>query len=1047
MKKFLSFLIVITVFCWSVVAQDIGSVQKRSDFSVPEKIQGPLGDPLPAGTYSIGSGGDFPTIDSAFNKLSIDGISGAVTLELIDNLYTAPTENFGFLLTGPIVGAGENSRVIIKPAQNHQVTIEGNGGSVLYFSNTSYVTLDGVALTGPTTLTINSFNNSQFTWNDGVDFVDDSDNNIVTNTNFNDEDVGRPSTAIGFWTNSSGAIGAPDNNLIENNNIIQGTFAIYVSAAWSNVFGFNNIIRNNLISAPSGFNISWGIQLEKNENTIIENNVVNNIINSGANLELAFGINAHWCNSCTIRNNIVHSISSNVRNGSTGILLSGIAGKEGYDNMIYNNMIFDIQSTSANPISRITGIQIWHNHNPKVYYNSIHLSGTGSNYLGSAALFIRTNTTNIEACDNIFVNTRDESPYCATSIYLYTSPTILTSDYNDLYYQPGQYNCLVRASGGDYYNLQEWQATGHDMYSISEMPNFTDLLHIDESIPNNLESGATPILGIDTDFDGDLRHPTKPDIGADEFEGMTLDTLYVPGDYSTIQAAIDAAINGNVVLVAEGTYYENINYKGKAITVASHFLIDGNETHIENTIIDGSQPIDPDFGSVVLFISGEDTNSVLCGFTITGGTGTYDPYPGRFGGGIGFSNSGAQIKNNIIEFNTLDNTSLAYGGGIYTNYSNNSNIIIKNNTIQNNTCNGTDYACGAGIKITTNGYALISNNKILQNAVSAGIEATGGGIECFGPINEVYIVNNYIKGNTVQTNYNGGGGIDIYECTTNTPVLENNIIVGNYSNLYGGGVEVDLNLDEQLKPGGIKTPNTTESDNLLTPVFFANNTIVNNTAGVSGGGIHTNDMTSDIMNSIIWGNTAPANSQISGTVNVVYSDVEGGWTGEGNINVNPLFSDTLFHLSDSSPCIGTGIESIDIGGTMYYCPPFCYYGNPRPNPSGSMPDIGACESPLPNPVGVENALSQIPDDYSLSQNYPNPFNPTTTMVYGLRERTNVELKLFDVLGREVETIFDGEQNAGFYEVEFNASTLASGIYFYRLQAGDYIETKKMVLMK
>ncbi len=68
------------------------------------------------------------------------------------------------------------------------------------------------------------------------------------------------------------------------------------------------------------------------------------------------------------------------------------------------------------------------------------------------------------------------------------------------------------------------------------------------------------------------------------------DTLHVPADYTTIQAAIDAALNGDIVLVAEDTYYENINFKGKAITVASHFLIDGDKTHIENTIIDGSQP-------------------------------------------------------------------------------------------------------------------------------------------------------------------------------------------------------------------------------------------------------------------------------------------------------------------------------------------------------------------------------------------------------------------------------------------------------------------------
>ena len=112
--------------------------------------------PLPPGTYTVGTGGNFTTIQDAFDKLDTDGIAGPVTLELIDTLYTAPAGQVGFLLLGPIPGAGPNNRVTIKPATNKNVTIRGNNWVVIDLVSTSYTTFDGVGLSGSTTLTVHA---------------------------------------------------------------------------------------------------------------------------------------------------------------------------------------------------------------------------------------------------------------------------------------------------------------------------------------------------------------------------------------------------------------------------------------------------------------------------------------------------------------------------------------------------------------------------------------------------------------------------------------------------------------------------------------------------------------------------------------------------------------------------------------------------------------------------------------------------------------------------------------------------------------------------
>jgi hypothetical protein len=109
-------------------------------------------------------------------------------------------------------------------------------------------------------------------------------------------------------------------------------------------------------------------------------------------------------------------------------------------------------------------------------------------------------------------------------------------------------------------------------------------------------------------------------------------------------------------------------------------------------------------------------------------------------------------------------------------------------------------------------------------------------------------------------------------------------------------------------------------------------------------------------------------------------------------------------------------------------------------------NIDFIDIPNATVLSVDNN-SKIPTNYSLSQNFPNPFNPETSIRYSIPKQSHVTIKVFDILGREVTTLVNEEKNVGNYEVKFNSKKIASGIYFYRIQAGDFLSTKKMTVLK
>jgi parallel beta-helix repeat protein/predicted outer membrane repeat protein len=232
--------------------------------------------------------------------------------------------------------------------------------------------------------------------------------------------------------------------------------------------------------------------------------------------------------------------------------------------------------------------------------------------------------------------------------------------------------------------------------------------------------------------------------------------IHVPGDHPTIQQAIDAAMDGDIVLVAPDTYAENINFLGKAITVRS-------EMGPEFTVIDGGQA-----GSVVTFDHTEGIQSVLEGFQLTNGDATS-------GGGIRCSSSASPwIRNNIIDRNTAK-----YGGGIYCDLS---MAIIEGNIISWNFSD----AYGGGM-CSMFGSPAIVNNVFLRNRCKDGAMSIGGGIYA----NEIrsFITNNIFYGNKAEW----GGGINL--TGTGDPKLTNNTIFNNTALYEGGGLRLTTSWD------------------------------------------------------------------------------------------------------------------------------------------------------------------------------------------------------------------------------------------------------------
>jgi len=595
-----------------------------------------------------------------------------------------------------------------------------------------------------------------------------------------------------------------------------------------------------------------------------------------------------------------------------------------------------------------------------------------------------------------------------------------------------------------------------------------------------------------------------------------------------LQSALAIASAGDVIFVAEGTYYPDEGAGQTNNDNTSTFqMIEGvdiyggyptgggtrdPETYV--TILDGDQDQSGtknlnDAANVVRGAS----YATIDGFTIKNGNAN----TGTTWNGGGMYNTNVNPTINNCKF--ISNRSYYGGGGMFNDYS----------------------------RPTITGCRFENNNTIYQGS--------GGAIDIVHATSNVDIMDCSFLNNYASAH---GGGINVELSQSSVTVTLNNCTFeSNSANSYGGGLRIygaDMKIerctfDDNSSFSGGGADNQGGGTLEFINCIFINNTAsswggaINNygpttsliyctsygNSGAGNDGLVSYDCSVTITNSIFWDSNDPVGHGGSGTLTVTYSDIRqesGTYSGTGNINLDPSFiSSTDLHLADDSPCIGTGT---DAGVTNDRD------GNIRPNPLGSIPDMGAYENPLDEPLPVElssftakingtsvelkwttetevnnygfeiercsnenwikigfvkgNGNCNSPKEYSftdanpiggcnfsyrlkqfdiegtfeyseivevvifpkqfeLSQNYPNPFNPSTNINFSISQKSFVNLEVFNSLGERINVLMAKELNVGNYKYEWNGQNLPSGIYFYQLKAGSFVEIKKMILLK
>jgi len=525
--------------------------------------------------------------------------------------------------------------------------------------------------------------------------------------------------------------------------------------------------------------------------------------------------------------------------------------------------------------------------------------------------------------------------------------------------------------------------------------------------------------------------------------------LNVPEEYDDIQAGIDAAENGDTVLVRPGTYYESINFQSKSIMVASLMLMSGDVDYRNSTIIDGSDE------TPCVWIEGVERNDAFVyGFTIQHGL-------NAFGGGIHCSESVASISNCLLRWNTA----LDIGGGIACI---DSDIYMEYCIIRGNE---TDNAGGGGIYLR-GGHSALWWCDISYNSTDI---LDGGGLYCTdsNPI----ITNCTIAYNSVDSR---GGGVFFTGGVRTT--LRNTIMWGNEPQQMWLSGENWITVDYSVIHGGIEEIRADHVDGYIFfdegnfeefPMFvdrrnfdlrlaWENYPVDDDTkspcidTGDPGSPLDPDHTIADI--GAFYFKQIPLMEIDRDTI--YFEDVRPGMSDWQTVTIENQGGGLLQILNSSIIPEDIPFSIRRGGGQVDLVPgsPHEIWLNFLPFQAGHFEGMLRIETNFePRPIidiflhastlGVNDPEPEAPTQFRLLEVYPNPFNSIAVVRFSLKHSGETSLKLYDIEGNEVRDVFSGNLRAGNHNMKINANGLVSGEYLLKLEQDGRVESAKVVLIQ